>query len=104
MPNEDNKILKYNYGEKLVKGSFVIYADLECLLEKMHSFQNNPKKSYTEKKTMNTRSGYSLFTNCLFHSTAWHSMELYLMELCSTKNKLECYRGKDCAWNGFVKI
>ena len=50
MPNEDNKILKYNYGEKLVKGSFVIYADLECLLEKMHSFQNNPKKSYTEKK------------------------------------------------------
>ena len=28
---------------------FIIYADLECLLEKMHSYQNNPEKSYTEK-------------------------------------------------------
>ena len=24
--------------------SFTIYADLECLLEKMITFQNNPKK------------------------------------------------------------
>ena len=29
---------------------FIIYADLECLLEKMHSCQNNREKSYTEKK------------------------------------------------------
>ena len=28
----------------------MIYADLECLLKKMHSCQNNPEKSYTEKK------------------------------------------------------
>ena len=28
----------------------MIYADLYCLLEKMHSFQNNLEKSYTEKK------------------------------------------------------
>ena len=50
MPNEDNKILKYNYGERSLKAPFIIYADLECLLEKMHSCQNNPEKSYTEKK------------------------------------------------------
>ena len=30
MPNEENKILKYNYGEKLMKVPFVIYAELEC--------------------------------------------------------------------------
>ena len=50
MPNEENKILKYNHGEKSLKALFMIYADLECLLEKMHSCQNNPEKSYTEKK------------------------------------------------------
>ena len=34
MPNEDNKILKYNHGEKSMKAPFIIYADLESLLEK----------------------------------------------------------------------
>ena len=34
MPEEDNKILKYNHGEKSMKALFVICADLECLLEK----------------------------------------------------------------------
>ena len=28
MPNEDNKILKYNYGEKSLKCPSIIYADL----------------------------------------------------------------------------
>ena len=50
MPNEDNKILKYDYGEKSLKPPFIIYADLECLLEKMYSCQNNFEKVYTEKK------------------------------------------------------
>ena len=30
MPNEDNKIIKYNQGEKSIKLPFIIYADLEC--------------------------------------------------------------------------
>ena len=34
MPNEDNKIIKYNQGEKSIKSLFIIYTDLECLLEK----------------------------------------------------------------------
>ena len=60
---------------------FIIYADLEFFLKKMHSCQNNPEKSYTEKKTMQKASGYSMFTHCSFYST---------------KNKFDCYRGKDC--------
>ena len=44
MPNEDNRILKNNPGEKSMKVLFIIYADLECLLKKMHSCQNYPKK------------------------------------------------------------
>ena len=51
MPNEFEKILKYNPGEKSLKVPFVIYADLECLLEKIDSCQNDPKKSSTEKKS-----------------------------------------------------
>ena len=39
----------------------MIYADLECLLEKMHSCQNNLEKSYTEKKL----SIRLLVTHCL---------------------------------------
>ena len=50
MPDEGNKILKCNYEEKSLKAPFMIYADLECLLEKIHSCQNNLEKSYKEKK------------------------------------------------------
>ena len=34
MPEENDKILKYNQGEKSMKVPLIIYADLECLLEK----------------------------------------------------------------------
>ena len=57
MPDEGNKILKYNYGEKSLKVPAIIYANLECLLEKMHSCQNNSEKSYTKKKTKHAPSG-----------------------------------------------
>ena len=42
MPDENNEILKYNPGEKLLKVPFIIYADLDCLLEKINTCQNNP--------------------------------------------------------------
>ena len=62
MLKEDNKILKYNHVEKPMKVSFIIYADLESLLEKMSNCHNNPKKSSTTKLNKHTSSGYSLFT------------------------------------------
>ena len=34
MPNEDSKILKYNHRENSLKVPAIIYADLECLLER----------------------------------------------------------------------
>ena len=45
------KILKYNLGEKSLKVPFAIYLDLECLLKKEQSRENNNnlEKSYTEK-------------------------------------------------------
>ena len=55
MPDEGKKILKYNYGERSIRVLFIVYADLECLLEKMHSCQNNPENPYTEKKKLSIR-------------------------------------------------
>ena len=49
MPKEHEKI-KYLPGEKSLKVPFIIYADLECLLKKARSCQNNPENSYTQKK------------------------------------------------------
>ena len=81
MPNEDNKILKYIPGEKSLKVPFIIYADLECLLQKIKSCQNNPEKSYTEKKSVDKPSGYSLITCCSFDKS---------------RNERKFYRGKVC--------
>ena len=64
MSNESSKMLKYNHGEKSVRAPFIIPANLECLLEKMHSCQTNPEKSYTEKKQIQKLSIHLLVTHC----------------------------------------
>ena len=81
MPKWVEKILKYNPGEKSLKAPFAIYLDLECLLKKEQSCQNNPEKSYTEKKAKHEPSGWAMFTKCSFDEK---------------ENKLDYYRGKDC--------
>ena len=81
MPNEDKKILKYNSGEKSIKVPHIIYADLECLLERICTCQNDKEKSYTEKKAKHVPSGYSLVTCCSYDKS---------------KNVRNYYRGKDC--------
>ena len=81
MPIKDNNIIKYNHGEKSMKVTFIIYADLECLLEKMSTCINNPSESSPTKINKYTPSGYSIFTSCSFDES---------------KNKLNYYRGKDC--------
>ena len=44
MPTKDNNTIKYNHGEKSIKLPFVVYANLECLLEKMSTCYNNPEE------------------------------------------------------------
>ena len=81
MPTKDNNTRKYNQGEKSIKLPFVVSADLECLLEKMSTYQNNPSESSTTEINKHTPLGYSLFTHCSFDKS---------------KSKLDHYRGKDC--------
>ena len=81
MPIKGNNTIKYNNGEKYIKMPFTIYADLECLLEKVSTCQNNPNKSSTTKINKRTPSGYSIFTHCSFDES---------------KKILNYYRGDDC--------
>ena len=81
MPNEDNQIIKYNQGEKSIRSPFIIFADLECLLEKISTCYNNLEESSTTEINKDTPSGYSLFTHCSFDQS---------------KNKLDYYRGDNC--------
>ena len=74
------KILKCNSGEKSLKAPFAVYLDLECLLKKEQSCQNNPEKPYTEKKAIYEPSGWAMFTRFSFDKK---------------ENKLNYSRGKD---------
>ena len=50
MPKKGKNILKYSTGGKSLKLLLIIYADLECLIQKEQSCQNNPKNVYTLRK------------------------------------------------------
>ena len=67
--------------KRSTKTPFIIYPDLEPLLEKISTCHNNPKKSSTSKINEHRPSRCSLFTQCLFDAT---------------KNNIDCYRDKDC--------
>ena len=77
MPNDNNKITEYKQGHKSLRLPFIIYSDLECLLEKTDSNQNKS----TIKRNQHIPCGYSMHTHCSFDNA---------------KNKLDFYSGEDC--------
>ena len=81
MPDKDNNILKYNSREKYTRVPFILYVDMECLLENVSTCPSDPNKSSTIKVRDHTPSGYSSLTYCSFDNT---------------KNKFSYHRGKDC--------
>ena len=50
MPSEETKLLKFNQYQKSDKVPAVIYADLECLTQKIDLFKNNPKIHLQQKQ------------------------------------------------------
>ena len=89
MPNQVEKLLKYNSGEKSLKTPLAICLDLECLLKKEQSCQNNAKKVYTEEEARHEPSGWAMFTRCSFDKK---------------ENNLNYYRGKDCIEKLYKKL
>ena len=47
MPSEYTKILDFNQYQKSDKAPFIIYADRECLIEKIDGCKNNLENSST---------------------------------------------------------
>ena len=86
MPKEGKNILENIPGKKSVTTPFVIYADLESILEKISGCENDLGKPSSTKINKHTASGCSLFSHCLFDIS---------------KNKFDYYRGNNCVRNFF---
>ena len=80
MSSEDTKILEFNHSQKSDKAPFIIYANRECLIEKIARRKNNPKNSFTTEVGEYIPSGFSMSIISSFKSI---------------ENKHSVYRGKD---------
>ena len=74
---------RYQIGQyqKPDKALFTLYADLECLIEKIDGCKNNGEKSSTTKVGVHIPSGFSMSAISSFKSI---------------ENKHDVYIGKDC--------
>ena len=78
---EDAKILELNQFQKSDEVPLIIYAHLECLIEKIDGCKNNPENSSATKLGEHIPSGFSMSTISSFRSIG---------------NKHDVYRGRDC--------
>ena len=60
MPFKNNKILEFNQYQKSDKAPFIIYVDLEYLIEKIDGSKNNPENTFTAKVSEHIPSGFSM--------------------------------------------
>ena len=60
MPPEDTKMLEFNQYHKSDKAPFIIYEDLECLIEKIDRCKSNRGNSSTAKVGEHIPSGFSV--------------------------------------------
>ena len=60
MPSDDTKILEFNQYQKSYKAPFIIYADLEFIIEKIGGCKYNPENSSTAKLSGQIPSGFSM--------------------------------------------
>ena len=67
MSSEDTIILEFTQYQKYDKAPF-IYADLECIIEKIDGCRNNPENSSTTKVSEHIPSGFSMSIISSFRS------------------------------------
>ena len=68
MPSDGTKILEFNQCQKSDKAPFTIYAEFECITEKIDGCKNNPENSSTGKASEHIPSGFSISTISSFRS------------------------------------
>ena len=81
VPYEETKILEFNQYQKSAKETFIIYADLECLIGKIDGCKNNPENLFKTKVVKYIPLGFSMST---------------ISSLKSIESKHDVYRGKVC--------
>ena len=67
MPSEDTKILEFNQYQNSKKAPFIIYPDLEYIIEGIDSCKNNPENSSTNVSE-HIPSAFSISVTSLFRS------------------------------------
>ena len=77
----DTKISEFTQYQKSDKAPFIIYVDLECLIEKIDRYKNNPDNPSTTKLVDQITASFLAFTLSLFKSI---------------ENKHDVYRGQVC--------
>ena len=66
MSSEETKILEFNQYKKSDKAPFIIYADLEWIIEKIDRCKNNPKKFIQNKsKQTYSISFFNIYNICV---------------------------------------
>ena len=83
MSSEDNKILGFSQYQKSDIVPFIIYADLEFLIEKIDGCKNNPENLSTAKV------GEHILSGCLMSTVSSFK---------NIENKHDIYGGKNCMW------
>ena len=78
---EDTRILEFNQYEKPDKVPSFIYANLECIIEKIDGYKKDPENSSTTNVNEHTPAGFSMYAISLLRSI---------------EDKHDIYRGKDC--------
>ena len=81
IPSEDTQILEFNQYQKSDKAQFIIYANIECITEKIDRCKNNSENSSTTKVSEHILPGFSMST---------------ILSFKSIENKHDVYKGKGC--------
>ena len=81
MPSDDTKILEFSQYQNSDKAPFIIYADFDCIIEKIDRCKNDPENSSATKVNEHIPSGFSMSIISSFRSI---------------ENKHDVYRGKNC--------
>ena len=68
MLSEDTKTLEFNQSSKSDEASFIIYADLKCLIDKTDGCESNPENSFITKLGEHIPSGFLVSTISSFKS------------------------------------
>ena len=74
MPPEETEILEFNQQQKSNEAAFIIFTDLECIIETIHGPKNNPGKSSTTKVSQHIPPAFSMSTMMMHFESQKTSM------------------------------